>query len=74
MCFITGHSWLSAGLDVLSTAIKGANNLTVNQNSQDLSPNFASSIYGILNLIGSIGGLSSFYCMTFFMAVNVNIA
>lgn len=64
---------LSAALDVLSVTIQGSINLTVNHNSQDLSPNFASSIYGIMNFTGSMAGFSTFYILPMFMDLNVII-
>ena len=72
MCFLTGHPILSAALDVFNNAIMGSINLTANQNSQDLSPNFASSIYGIVNFTGSIGGLATLYILA--MLVNINVS
>lgn len=74
MCYVTNHAVFSAALDVLNTAIMGAINLTVNQNSQDLSPNFASSIYGIVNFTGSIGGCAELYILALFMNIQVEIA
>lgn len=72
MCFLTSHSILSAALDVFNNAIMGSINLTANQNSQDLSPNFASSIYGIVNFTGSIGGLATLYILA--LLVNINVS
>lgn len=73
MCYLTSHAVYSACLDVFNTAIMGAINLTVNQNSQDLSPNFASSIYGIVNFTGSIGGFVTLYILALFLNVNVRL-
>lgn len=69
MISLTKHAWFSAGLDMLNTAIMGAINLTVNQNSQDLSPNFASSIYGIVNFTGSISGFATLLFLALFKNV-----
>lgn len=70
MCYTTEYPVYSAALDVFTNAIMGAINLTVNQNSQDLSPNFASSIYGIVNFTGSIGGFIAFYILALFINLN----
>lgn len=43
MCYLINHPVYSAALDLFNTALMGSINLTVNQNSQDLSPNFAST-------------------------------
>lgn len=72
MCFVTTHAGFSAALDVLNTAIMGSINLTVNQNSQDLSPNFASTIYGFVNFTGSIGGFATLFFLVFFLNINVS--
>lgn len=72
MCFLTKHPLYSAALDVLNTAVMGAINLTVNQNSHDLSPNFSSSIYGIVNFTGSIGGFVTLYILALFINIEVS--
>lgn len=41
----------------MSLGMNGASTLTNLQNSQDLSPNYAPTIYGIINSIGSITGI-----------------
>lgn len=40
----------------LSLGLNGAATLTNLQNSQDLAPNFAGSLYGIINFVGSTTG------------------
>lgn len=72
MCYLTEYPKFSAALDVLITAIMGSINLTVNQNSQDLAPNFASSIYGYVNFTGAIGGFATLLCLSFLVNINVS--
>ncbi|CAG9865472.1 unnamed protein product [Phyllotreta striolata] len=43
-------------LITMSLGLNGASTLTNLQNSQDLSPNFAGTLYGIMNCIGSTTG------------------
>jgi MFS transporter, ACS family, solute carrier family 17 (sodium-dependent inorganic phosphate cotransporter), other len=40
----------------LSLGFNGASTMTNLQNSQDLSPNFAGSLYGIINFVGTTSG------------------
>lgn len=44
-------------LVTFSLGINGASTVTNLQNAQDLAPNFAGSIYGIVNCIGGIANL-----------------
>lgn len=46
-------------LITLSLGLNGASTLTNLQNSQDLAPNFAATLYGIANCIGSTTGFIS---------------
>lgn len=50
---------LALVLITLSLGSNGASTLTNLQNSQDLAPNFAGSLYGIANCIGSTSGFLS---------------
>lgn len=44
-------------LVTFSLGVNGASTVTNLQNAQDLAPNFAGSIYGIVNCIGGIANL-----------------
>lgn len=44
-------------LVTFSLGVNGASTVTNLQNAQDLAPNFAGSIYGIINCIGGIANL-----------------
>lgn len=46
-------------LITFSLGFNGASTLTSLQNSQDLAPNFAGTIYGIINCVGSTSGFIS---------------
>lgn len=54
--FIACEAMLAVAFITLSLGINGASTLTNLQNSQDLAPNFAGSLYGIVNMIGSCTG------------------
>lgn len=41
----------------MSLGMNGASTITNLQNSQDLSPNYAPTIYGIVNAVGSSTGI-----------------
>lgn len=47
---------LAVSLIVLSLGFNGASTITNLQNCQDLSPNFAGTIFGLINFIGSSTG------------------
>lgn len=46
-------------LITFSLGLNGASTLTNLQNGQDLAPNFAGTLYGIINCIGSTSGFIS---------------
>lgn len=54
--YIKCDALLAVALITLSLGVNGASTLTNLQNSQDLAPNFAGSLYGIVNMIGSTTG------------------
>lgn len=55
----------------LSMAFNGASVLTTMQNSQDLSPNYTASIYGIINTIGTMPGFMTPMVVAYFTRDNV---
>lgn len=86
MCFISQHAAFSAGLDIFNTALMGSINLTVNQNSQDLSPNFASTgkresslnclfrktfiCFAVFGIVNFTGNLGGFFMLYSLAALN----
>uniref|UniRef100_A0A2A4J4W4 Major facilitator superfamily (MFS) profile domain-containing protein n=1 Tax=Heliothis virescens TaxID=7102 RepID=A0A2A4J4W4_HELVI len=55
-----GCNWpISIGLLTMSMGCNGAATLTNLQNHQDLAPNYAGTLYGIANSVGSIAGFVS---------------
>lgn len=61
-CFLFSMIWvgcdaiLSVVLITISLGLNGASTLTNLQNNQDLAPNFAGTIYGIINCFGGMSG------------------
>lgn len=49
----------------------GASVLTTMQNSQDLSPNYTATIFGIINTIGTIPGFLTPMVVVYFTRENV---
>lgn len=60
-------------LITMSLGMNGASTLTNLQNSQDLSPNYAPTIYGIINSIGSITGIINPLIVGYITADHVSI-
>lgn len=50
------NSLFAVTVIMLSLGLNGACTLTNLQNCQDLAPNFAGTLYGLINCIGSITG------------------
>lgn len=59
-------------LITFSLGFNGASTLTSLQNSQDLAPNFAGTLYGIINCVGSTSGFISPYIVGALTAKHVS--
>lgn len=55
----------------LSMGFNGASVLTTMQNSQDLSPNYTATIYGIMNAAGTTAGFMTPMVVAYFTRDNV---
>lgn len=64
--FIGENPYVHVAIITLSLGFNGAATLTNLQNSQDLAPNFAGSLYGIINFIGSSTGFISPMIVAYF--------
>lgn len=53
----------------LSLGFNGASTMTNLQNSQDLAPNFAGTLYGVINFVGTTSGFISPMLVAHFTAV-----
>lgn len=57
----------------LSLGFNGAATMTNLQNSQDLAPNFAGSIYGIINFVGTSSGFITPLIVAYFTEDGVRL-
>lgn len=55
MCFVD-QPYVCVVLITLSLGFNGASTVTNLQNSQDLAPNYAGTLYGIINFVGTTTG------------------
>lgn len=55
MCFVK-EPYVCVALITCSLGFNGASTVTNLQNSQDLAPNFAGTLYGIINFLGTTTG------------------
>lgn len=64
---------LSVSLITMSMGFNGAATLTNLQNHQDLAPNYAGTLYGIANCVGSTAGFFTPMITAYFTSSGVNI-
>lgn len=64
---------LSVAMITMSMGFNGAATLTNLQNHQDLAPNYAGTLYGIANFIGSTSGFFTPMITAYFTRKGVNI-
>lgn len=57
--YVAFNPYVCVALITLSLGFNGAATMTNLQNSQDLAPNFAGSLYGIINFVGTTSGFIS---------------
>lgn len=66
--FIGFRPYVCVTIITLSLGFNGASTLTNLQNSQDLAPNFAGTLYGIMNFLGTTSGFISPIVVAYFTA------
>jgi hypothetical protein len=54
--FVDDNPYVYIGIITLSLGFNGASTMTNLQNSQDLAPNFAGTVYGVINFCGTSTG------------------
>ena len=74
MCFVGFNAYICVAVITLSLGFNGAATMTNLQNSQDLAPNFAGSLYGIINFVGTTSGFISPVLVAHFTAQRVNFS
>lgn len=66
------NAFISVGLIIASLGMNGASTITNLQNSQDLSPNYAGTLYGIVNCLGGTTGFITPMLTGYITAENVS--
>lgn len=64
--YLAFDPYICVTIVTLSMAFNGAATMTNLQNSQDLAPNFAGSLYGIINFVGTTSGFISPLIVAYF--------
>ena len=71
MCFVGYDPYVCVAIITASLGFNGAATMTNLQNSQDLAPNYAGSLYGIINFVGTTSGFISPMIVAHFTAEKV---
>lgn len=71
LCFVGCDPYVCVAVITLSLGFNGAATMTNLQNSQDLAPNYAGSLYGIINFVGTTSGFISPIIVAHFTAERV---
>lgn len=66
LCKIGYDPYICVAIITLSLGFNGAATMTNLQNSQDLAPNFAGSVYGMINFVGTMSGFISPLIVAYF--------
>lgn len=72
ICYIGDHPYICVALITFSLGFNGAATITNLQNSQDLAPNYAGSLYGIINFCATTSGFISPAVVGYFTAEQVS--
>lgn len=56
LSYVGHHPYWCVAVITISLGFNGASTLTNLQNSQDLAPNYAGTLYGVINFIGTTTG------------------
>lgn len=72
ICYIGDHPYVCVALITFSLGFNGAATITNLQNSQDLAPNYAGSLYGIINFFATTSGFISPAVVGYFTAEQVS--
>lgn len=71
--YVNTEPYYCVAFMALSLAFNGSVVLTSMQNSQDLSPNYAATIYGLINAFGTTAGFITPLVVAYFTQDNVRI-
>lgn len=64
-------AYVCVALITLSLGFNGASTMTNLQNAQDLAPNYAGTVYGIINFVGATSGFITPLVVSYFTAEKV---
>jgi MFS transporter, ACS family, solute carrier family 17 (sodium-dependent inorganic phosphate cotransporter), other len=70
--FVAFNPYLCVAVMTISLGLNGSSVITNLMNSQDLSPNFAGTIYGMINFFGTSSGFLSPIIVAYFTAEEVS--
>ena len=73
LCFTGFNAYICVAIITMSLGFNGAATMTNLQNSQDLAPNYAGSLYGIINFVGTTSGFISPVLVAHFTEHGVSI-
>lgn len=72
LTFVGYNAYVCVAIISLSLGFNGAATMTNLQNSQDLAPEFAGQIYGIINFFATMSGFISPVIVAYFTRENVS--
>ena len=72
LCKIGYDPYICVAVITLSLGFNGAATMTNLQNSQDLAPNFAGHLYGIINFVATTSGFISPLIVAYFTQERVS--
>ena len=72
LTYIGSDPYVAVAIITFSLGSNGAATMTNLQNSQDLAPNFAGTIYGIINFVGTTAGFITPILVAYFTQDNVS--
>lgn len=73
LAYTGNHPYYCVAIITASLGFNGASTLTNLQNSQDLAPNFAGTLYGTINFVGTTTGFITPMVVGHFTAERVSI-
>lgn len=59
LCLVGYDPYVCVAIITLSLGFNGAATMTNLQNAQDLAPNYAGTVYGMINFVGTMSGFIS---------------
>lgn len=73
LAYAVRDPYICVGIITLSLGLNGATTVTNLQNSQDLAPNYAGTIYGFINFVGVTPGFFAPILVAYFTEEQVSV-